>query len=474
MPEATHLIRNAMLDFHYNGRTDGFALQRDVHDWFDGFLTELDSKLSSIAAGKNIVSVDRVQIEVNLAEGNWRREASGKIIAQLADQLLLAKAGIIDDAGYKDQDEMQHFEESFLYFLAHGHLPWHTADMPASQWQIAIANMLENPEQSFVQRVKEMLQHSPVAEVRFSRAVSLNKALNLFASDILQKGDEREPFINDLQSLTAAVLANASVSLIKELYKVLLQAFVENSDLAQAKNVLFVFIQKENNAESIAAIKVLSFRSQTFKDLQQELDIKERKNRVKKESTILQWPLLVHKEKANPLQRINADDLFKEPIFTANAGLVILAAFLPVLFERTKLVAEQEIIGANTAACLVNYLATGNEQMEEYELVLPKILCGISPAVVINTDVVFSKEMKKEASDLLNSVIEYWTILKDTSIAGLRETFLQRTGKLSYKNNEWLLQVEQKQFDMLLEHLPWNISMIKLAWMPTVLKTEWM
>jgi hypothetical protein len=79
----------------------------------------------------------------------------------------------------------------------------------------------------------------------------------------------------------------------------------------------------------------------------------------------------------------------------------------------------------------------------------------------------------KEVDEMLLSLIEYWAVLKNTSIDGLRESFLKRNGKLSRLNDEWLLQVEQKPFDMLVQQLPWSISMIKLPWMTHLLKTEW-
>ena len=82
-----------------------------------------------------------------------------------------------------------------------------------------------------------------------------------------------------------------------------------------------------------------------------------------------------------------------------------------------------------------------------------------------------SREIRKD--EVLLSVIEHWNILQNTSVEGLRQSFLQRNGKLSYNGSEWLLQVEQQPYDMLLQHLPWNISMIKLPWMEQMLKTEW-
>jgi Contractile injection system tape measure protein len=74
---------------------------------------------------------------------------------------------------------------------------------------------------------------------------------------------------------------------------------------------------------------------------------------------------------------------------------------------------------------------------------------------------------------VLTSVIEYWNIVGNTSVDGIRESFLQRKGKLMYKESGWILQVEQQPYDMLLQHLPWNISMIQLPWMKQMLQTEW-
>ncbi len=112
--------------------------------------------------------------------------------------------------------------------------------------------------------------------------------------------------------------------------------------------------------------------------------------------------------------------------------------------------------------------------MQEYELVLPKILCGVAVDHPVDTGKFqVDKTLKKEAEEVLTSVIEYWNILQNTSIDGLRESFLKRNGKLTYDGKDWLLLVEQQPYDMLLQHIPWNISMIKLAWMQQMLKTEW-
>jgi hypothetical protein len=64
--------------------------------------------------------------------------------------------------------------------------------------------------------------------------------------------------------------------------------------------------------------------------------------------------------------------------------------------------------------------------------------------------------------------------LKNTGREALRETFLQRLGKLSPTDHGWLLQVEQKAVDFLLNRLPWGIGVIKLPWMDEKIFVEWM
>ena len=61
----------------------------------------------------------------------------------------------------------------------------------------------------------------------------------------------------------------------------------------------------------------------------------------------------------------------------------------------------------------------------------------------------------------------------NTSIEGLQQSFLQRSGKLVQKENDWMLQVEQRPFDIVLASLPWGIGIIKNKWMRGMLWVEW-
>lgn len=171
---------------------------------------------------------------------------------------------------------------------------------------------------------------------------------------------------------------------------------------------------------------------------------------------------------------VDEENIEKEGIFIENAGLVLLHPFLPTLFENLIITEGETLIHPDKALCLLHYLASGRTEMPEYDLVLPKILCQIPISVPVPSDVQLFDNERKEADTLLESVIKHWEALRNTSQDGLRGTFLLRSGKLTKKTDgDWLLQVETRSFDILLDHLPWGISMIKLPWMKQMLWVEW-
>ena len=74
---------------------------------------------------------------------------------------------------------------------------------------------------------------------------------------------------------------------------------------------------------------------------------------------------------------------------------------------------------------------------------------------------------------MLHDVINHWKALRNTSVAGFRESFLKRKGILVNAESSWTLHVEKKPFDMLLNMIPWGFSLIKLSWMKKHIQVEW-
>ena len=162
-------------------------------------------------------------------------------------------------------------------------------------------------------------------------------------------------------------------------------------------------------------------------------------------------------------------------ILVPDAGLVLLHPFLPRLFEHCHWLHENEFVNdeaRNRAVHALHYLAAGDEEAPEYVLMLPKLLCGI-PLELTVVALPLTGTEKEACDELLVQVIGHWSVLRNTSPAGLRETFLYREGKLFLTDEGSRLEVLRKTEDILLNRLPWGFSMIKFSWMPGLLSVTW-
>jgi hypothetical protein len=164
----------------------------------------------------------------------------------------------------------------------------------------------------------------------------------------------------------------------------------------------------------------------------------------------------------------------QDTLYTNQAGLVLLHPFLPRFFEVLGITDGEKLLQPERAPGLLYFLATGQPLAPEYELTLPKILCNLPLNTPLPADIGITPQEQDEAITLLEAVIRHWPALRNTSPDGLRGNFLNRLGKLSpYPDGGWLLQVENQTHDLLLDQLPWSIAMLKLPWMPHLLRVEW-
>ena len=165
-----------------------------------------------------------------------------------------------------------------------------------------------------------------------------------------------------------------------------------------------------------------------------------------------------------------------DEIYIRNAGLILLWPFLNRFFVKIGLVQNNifiNIISTQRAALLLQYLIDNSTEIPEHTLPLNKILCGIDLLEPIDTNLEITEPERAECENLLSAVIQNWSILKNTSIEGLRKAFLQRNGILRIRDGSWLLQVERETYDILVDKIPWSIGVIKLPWMDNILYVEW-
>jgi hypothetical protein len=165
-------------------------------------------------------------------------------------------------------------------------------------------------------------------------------------------------------------------------------------------------------------------------------------------------------------------DLIQAP----NAGVVLLHVFFPQLFRTLELVKERHFrneAARCTAVRLVHYLAGGEVGCDEPLLVVPKLLCGLGPETPVLADTTLDPEQIALADRLIESAIGHWTKLGNTSPAGLRETFLSRTGVLRGFPHRPRLIIERRGVDVLLGSMPWALSPVRLPWLERPLPVDW-
>lgn len=156
------------------------------------------------------------------------------------------------------------------------------------------------------------------------------------------------------------------------------------------------------------------------------------------------------------------------------AGIVLLHPFLPQLFASLSVAEDGRIVQSDRALALLHFLATGESEAAEHELLLPKLLCGMAAEEIAPVPVQLSEHDQDEALGLLKAVVGHWSALGNASVDSLRGTFLVRNGLLRQRNDgEHELQVEPASFDILLDGLPWGFGAIRLPWMNKMLWVEW-
>ena len=159
-----------------------------------------------------------------------------------------------------------------------------------------------------------------------------------------------------------------------------------------------------------------------------------------------------------------------------NAGLVLLHPFLSPYFNMLGLLKDGDFIdnvARSRAVYLLHFLASGSHDVPEYELALNKLLCGMpfaeSPVLVDAPD----ENAIRLGHDLLHMVTQRWDKLNHTSVAGLRETFLMREGRLATDEGKTTLTVTRKTVDILKQSFPWQHAIIKLPWLSTAVFVNW-
>ncbi|MEX6627296.1 contractile injection system tape measure protein [Tenacibaculum salmonis] len=163
-------------------------------------------------------------------------------------------------------------------------------------------------------------------------------------------------------------------------------------------------------------------------------------------------------------------------IFIENAGMILLGPYISMLFERIGLIENKAFKNdecQQKAIYMLQYAVTGKTESEEQVLLLNKIICGMDIHIPLGFVVTLSTQEKDLVDSLLKAIITHWSAIGNTSVDGFRVSFLCRSGSIIVGKDTFILTVEEKSYDMLLDQIPWSIGQLKLSWMEKLIDITW-
>lgn len=166
-----------------------------------------------------------------------------------------------------------------------------------------------------------------------------------------------------------------------------------------------------------------------------------------------------------------------EEMYCVHAGLILLHPFIRQLFKRLGWLIEGQFrdeLCRRKAVVMLHFIATGTQEWKAYALAVPKILCGMPLANALTGDEeLLTPAEETEAIDMLHAAIAQWEIMGNASVQAFREGFLDREARIMVNEQHISFRMETKGIDVLLDRLPWNLSLVRFPWLTMSIHVEW-
>lgn len=470
-----HIVKKQIIDLTLNRKMDAFAIQHLVSErYWQEIVPVLQKALDSMSTEEEILHVDKLEIDLGMVSlrdienGRWNAEVYNKI----SERLILLNASPSTEKKVRKQSGALSIAEQWIFYMKHGYLPWNILET-AEEWYKNVLKAFAGNSVA-IEKLRSLIRLNPVAASRivFQHSSGFLKAL--METLTAEKQDKLPKFLDEMAQVILFLNGlNESDRFLKKewMKKLWLHAFqfsvLEKDKLNSLK--LIVHLLKEN-VQSSELVKDLPHKFLYANRLTAPI-----LKQIKRDEYKLEAPPLKEFDLTQKISIENKSHL-EEGIYVLHAGVVLLHPFLNIFFKGLGLIKENVFVNESThqkALFLLHYMATGMTMAKEHELIIEKTLCAWPLEKPVGLSVPIKADDLKEADILLTEIIQQWKILKKTSFAGLREGFLQRNGKLYMKNDNLRLQVEASAIDVLLDQLPWNLSLIKLPWMNDILRIEW-
>jgi hypothetical protein len=373
--------------------------------------------------------------------------------------------------------------EHFIYFLKTGILPWNADQDLFNNATELLKNLLKNSDLTSIRRLKEIIRDDAIVFYRLIDYLS-NTDLDYFINKFYSISKTIKDVLNECKTLLLFALP---IELGENRLKLLLNGYIIKYEIkdpiVSIENILMNWLKyiSENNLLSIKENKsIINFLQSKF----QKTTLPEQ---------IVGSDMLIRIFAGIPDQNINSNittelehnngfislQPFVKPdaYFINNAGIILFYPKLKSLFTYHGLMEENNFISNENryiAARLIQFVAQRNTDFKEYNLVLNKLLCGIDLEFPVYSnlepDIIISEN---EIHKFYTDCFKKWAFVRNTSLNGISDSLLLRNGKITDEQDHFILLVERKGMDVVLDSLPYPISVIHLPWMLKPIFVKW-
>jgi contractile injection system tape measure protein len=511
-----HRIQRQILELTVGSAAEGPAAHQALaRPFWDCAVPELEHVFDRAAGPDELLRLERLELDLGtISGGEWPMEFRRRLIAELTRTL--AQFTAVSEPGTDGRGNPRPAEawRQFLFFLAHGRLPWWAAT-PLKHWNAVLSNLSDahwntlrevvssdtrarsrlvySVSDEFLERAIACWSGVPKAARALHQLTPKHLAANgprqwrrgfwILVLDWIAKGGFRSPHGGPHLVRELMVLRDMCESETGQP-----RAFhgpaddpnrledragaVDDRDLpepwrgwrlAQGDRALFEYDVSEGPC---------GWRLSQGDGAPLKYDVSERPSGME-ERTGRAPAGSPPPERASEKMRQEVDE---EAIYLPGAGAILIHPFLEQLFRGRGLLEGRTFRGSEArhrAVHLIGFLTFGRRELPEYDLVLAKALCGIELEEPLEP-VQLEDEDVSACEALLRAVLEHWTALRSSSAEWLREQFFLREGKLEDVDSGRRLTIERRAQDVLLARLPWGFGVVGLPWLTGQIFVRWL
>lgn len=508
-----HTIHNQVFQIAVNAEDQANHVHDTVKNTFYGrVIPALDAVFSRLSPDDKVYRFNRLEIDLGFLPMDRLDSEMPELLAVRIEELLTEKIQLSsfrppDDQSMEVIPVSTSLFEAFLFYLENGFLPWWLSVTDDETPEEVFRGLPEALEPALVAKLKKILL-SRKARTRMVQQFPEHFVDDLFqiasmnfASDGESEKEEKPALLPVLLSGLIDTLSKLGISNeIRETFRVNLIRELAGKGMAFARLPLdFDPSKTDQPLEDFIATSVeILIRTLADKGFDNQ-SIRELLNRIRalltEKSATGHWFCLMDfntkqikitlakyrkeriiKEEMGLQDEDMPDEETKSGIYIRNAGLVLLWPFLKNYFTSLELLAGDRFKSREEqqkAVLLLQHAVNGKEKFAEHHLSLNKILCGLPVDEPVDTEIKILQKEKRETEALIRSTIEQWKAIGKVSVEGFRESFLKREGRLNKVEYGWSLKVERKAHDLLLDKIPWMISMVRLKWMKKIVFVDW-